>query len=77
MAQPSIRNLGTRASERVEWLNFKDAAAYIGLGERTLRRYVSEGKCPAARVGGERLIRIKRSDLDKLMQPIPTVGDAS
>ncbi len=36
------------------WLNYKEAADLVGLSEYTLRRFVSEGKIQAKRVGMKR-----------------------
>lgn len=37
-------------------LSMADAAALTGLGERTIRRYIADGKLPAQRLGGRVLI---------------------
>lgn len=55
------------------WLPQADAADYLGVTERTLRRYVASGQLPAYRLG-PRLLRFKQSDLDALLQPVPTAG---
>ena len=51
-------------------ISVHDAADYLGVSTRTLRRYIVTGKLPAYRVGPT-LIRIDRADLDKLARPIP------
>lgn len=54
------------------------AAEYLGVTERTVRNYTSRGVLPARRIRGSRLIRIRRSDLDALLTPIPTtIGDTA
>ncbi len=57
-------------------LTLTAAAEYLDVSERTLRRYIAEGRLPAYRLG-KRQIRIEVADLDKLVQPIPTTGEAS
>ena len=56
-----------------EWLSPPEAAAVLGIAMRTLRKWIAEGAVPAYRLNGK-LIRIKRSDLDELMEPIPAGG---
>lgn len=53
-----------------EWLTIDDAAEYIGVTERTIRKYISQGTLPASRIKGSRLVRIDRPDLDALFVPI-------
>lgn len=49
------------------------AAARTGISVRTLRRRVADGSLPAYRTG-PRMIRVRSSDVDRLMRPIPSVG---
>jgi excisionase family DNA binding protein len=46
------------------------AANYLKVNERTIRRYIEQGKLTAYRVGGT-LIRVDQADLDALVLPIP------
>ena len=46
-----------------------EAAAYSGMSERTIRRWISERRLPATRMG-QRRIEIDLNDLDKLRTPI-------
>lgn len=57
------------------WLNQAQAAEYLGVTDRTIRAYIARGVLPASRIKGSRLIRIKASDLENLMRPIPSAGD--
>lgn len=45
----------------------QQAAKRVQLGERTLRRYIAEGKLTAYRAG--RAIRLKPEDVDALFTP--------
>lgn len=50
-----------------------EAADYLGFSERSLRRYIAEGRLPAYRLG-PRQLRFKRADLDALVTRVPTAG---
>jgi excisionase family DNA binding protein len=49
------------------------AAERLGLDDRTVRRYVADGKLPAYRVGAK-LVRVNLPDVEALIRPIPAVG---
>ena len=53
-----------------EWLSLQQAALVYGVSVDTLRRRIASGKLPASRFG-ERLIRVRVEDLDRLFRPIP------
>ena len=53
-----------------EYLSPEEAAETLGVHVQTLRAYVRSGKLPALRLAGERAIRIRRSDLDKVLEPV-------
>lgn len=55
-------------------LTMAEATAYTGCSARTLRRYVSDGRLPAFRLGPRRLV-FRVPDLDALLQPVPTIGN--
>lgn len=55
------------------WLSQDEAAEYLGITTRTLRRMVARGDLPGYRMG-PRLTRFDRAELDALMQPIPAAG---
>jgi excisionase family DNA binding protein len=46
------------------------AASYLGIGVRSVRRYIAEQKLPAYRVG-DKLIRVDQADVDALIRPFP------
>lgn len=46
-----------------------EAAKYLGVHDRTIRRHIREGRLPAQRVG-DRLLKIKRDDLDALLKEV-------
>lgn len=59
------------------FLTQSQAAEYIGVTDRTIRAYIARGTLPARRIKGSRLVRIRRSDLDELLRPIPSAGGAA
>ena len=56
-----------------EYESLAQAATRAGMSVRTLRRRVADGSLPAYRTG-PRMIRVRTSDVDRLMRPIPSVG---
>lgn len=62
-AEPSVRR----------WVSQTEAADYLGITDRTLRRMIAAGRLPAYRLG-PRLLRIDVADLDALLRPVPVGG---
>ncbi len=52
------------------------SAEYVGCNPRTIRRYIAAGRITGYRMG-PRLIRVDLTELDALLRPIPTAGDAA
>jgi excisionase family DNA binding protein len=48
----------------------EEAAAYLGVHIQTIRGYIKSAKLPALRIAGERAIRLRREDLDALLEPL-------
>lgn len=57
------------------WLSLAEAAEYLGVEQKTLRRMIDRGELSANRFG-PRLIRIAQADLDAAMQPIAATYSA-
>lgn len=57
------------------WIDQREAAEYLGITDRTLRRMIAAGDLPAYRLG-PRLLRIDVGDLDALMRRVPAGGGA-
>jgi excisionase family DNA binding protein len=55
-----------------DYLTSEEAAVALDIHVQTLRAYVRSGKLPALRLAGEREIRIRRSDLEKVLEPLVT-----
>lgn len=51
-----------------QFVDVATAAKYLGVGDRTLRRYIAEGQLPAYKVGG--LLRLRFSDVEALAVPV-------
>lgn len=51
------------------------AANYLNVSQRTVRRYITEGKLRAFRVGGT-LVRVDQANLDALIRQIPAARAA-
>ena len=51
------------------------AANYLGVSQRTIRRYISEGKLPAVYVG-EKLIRVDQADIEALIRQLPAASSS-
>lgn len=46
-----------------------EAARILGVDTRTIRRFIADRKLPAYRVG-DKIIRINRDDVEKLLVPV-------
>ena len=53
------------------------AATYLGYTERFVRNKIRDGALPAYRTKGSRSLRVRVSDLDELLVPVPTAGGAA
>jgi excisionase family DNA binding protein len=52
------------------WLSVQDIAGQLSLSESTVRRYIREGKLPAARLPGGRGLRLRWPDVQQSMEQI-------
>lgn len=66
---------GTLAPSR-RWLSQQEAAEYLGVTDRTIRNYIARGHLHGHRIRGARLVRIDLNELEGLLRPIPSGGDA-
>jgi excisionase family DNA binding protein len=55
------------------YASLRDAADYIGVNEKTIRRHITAGRVTGYRIGS-RLVRVDLNELDAALRPIPTVG---
>ncbi len=54
------------ADAPIEWMSSGEAADYLGVGTRTLYKFIDDGKLPGYKFG--RVIRLKRSDVDAFIE---------
>ncbi|WP_028654858.1 helix-turn-helix domain-containing protein [Nocardioides sp. J54] len=55
-------------------ISLKEAAEILDVSVETVRRWIAAGDLPAERIG-KRLLKVNRSDVEALAQPVPTGGD--
>jgi excisionase family DNA binding protein len=51
------------------YVGIPEAATYLDVTPKTIRRYIAEGRLPAYRLG-DRVVRIKVVDLDAALTPM-------
>jgi excisionase family DNA binding protein len=60
---PRVDAMGDGA---IEWMSSGDAADFLGVGLRTLYKFIDDGKLPGYRFG--RVIRLKRADVEAFIE---------
>ena len=58
-----------RSDQSRAYVGIPEAATYLDVATKTIRRYITEGKLPAYRLGN-RVIKVKIADLDSVLTPI-------
>ena len=53
----------------------EEAAEYLGVHVKTVRNWIRSGRLPASRLAGQRVLRIRATDLNRLLEPVAP-GDA-
>lgn len=71
MAHTALRHIATDPDQMI---GLPDAALILNVTDRTVRRYIAEGKLPAFRLAGGSNLRVRRGDVDALLAPLPTAG---
>ena len=61
---------GSGESRLSEYLTPEEAAEALSIHVQTVRAYVRSGKLAALRLAGERAIRIRRADLQTVLEPL-------
>ena len=56
-----------------QFVSLDEAAEYLGVTPRSIRRYIAEGRLPGYRLG-KKQIRVRTSDVEALLTPIPTAA---
>lgn len=62
------------ASANPTYLSPEQAAELLGVHHQTIRGYIRTGKLPAMRIAGERAVRIRLENLERLLEPVSTSG---
>ncbi|MGG5258791.1 helix-turn-helix domain-containing protein [Phycicoccus avicenniae] len=61
-----------------EWLNQAEVADLLGVTDRTVRNFIARGVLPASRIRNGKSrpgpVRIRRRDVDALLEPIPATA---
>jgi excisionase family DNA binding protein len=52
-----------------QWLTPREVAALLNIGLTTVRSYIRQGRLPACRLKGSRLLRVHIGDLEALLVP--------
>ncbi len=58
--------MAAEGENAVSWVGTTEAAAQLGITNRTLYRLIDNGDVPAYRIG--RVVRLKQSDLDAYLE---------
>ncbi len=48
----------------------EEAAEYMGVHVKTVRNWIRAGRLPASRLAGQRVLRIRAADLERLLEPV-------
>ena len=56
-----------------ELVSIPRAAEHLGISEKSVRRYISQGRLTGYRLG-KRLIRVDLAEVDSALRQIPTAG---
>jgi excisionase family DNA binding protein len=72
LASPESNGAKPEAAKKSsrDFLTPEEAAEALGIHVQTMRGYIRSGRLPAFRLAGERAIRIRRIDLEKLLEPV-------
>jgi excisionase family DNA binding protein len=52
------------------------AAAYADVCDKTIRRWIADGRLTGYRVG-PKLIKVDLNELDRIIRPVPTAGNGA
>ncbi len=66
-------NRSVRRLESRHLVSIPHAARYVGVADKTIRRWIAAGRITGYRAG-PKLIRVDLDELDAMLRPIPTAG---
>lgn len=58
------------------WMTQREAADYLRITARHVRNMIADGRLTGYTVGGRVSYRVRRDDVEALLQPIPTAASA-
>jgi excisionase family DNA binding protein len=53
-----------------------EAAHYLRVTDRAVRLMIADGRLTGYKMGGRRSVRLRRDEVEAMMQPIPTAANA-
>lgn len=56
------------------WMTQAEAANYLRITDRAVRVMISDGRLAGYTMGGRRTVRVRRDEVEALMQPIPAAA---
>lgn len=59
----------TDSGENTKWLGVSEACDYLSVSSTTLYTYMRDGRLPFFYLAGSRHRRVRKSDLDALLEP--------
>lgn len=65
-----MRSEDHSASDRPAYATLKQAAEWLSLSTRTVRRLIERGELPGYKLGKRKIIRVKWQDVEALLEPI-------
>lgn len=65
-----------KESTRSPWMTQRQAAEYLLITPRHVRNLIADGRLTAYRMGGSRTVRLRRDEVENLVQPIPSAATA-
>jgi excisionase family DNA binding protein len=58
------------------WITLAEAAEYLRVTTRAIRRWIAEGKLNAYKLAGGHTVRLRRDEVEALLERMPTAASA-
>jgi excisionase family DNA binding protein len=65
-----LRYVPERADTERRLYTPEEAAEYLGVHVKTVRNWIRSGRLPASRLAGQRALRIRSADLERILEPV-------
>lgn len=69
-ARQTLRGNAPDQTHREAFLSPDEVARRLGVNEQTVRVWIRSGKLPASRLAGRRVLRIRESDIEAVLEPV-------